>query len=633
MARCELLSLPSVATLLLLLSLVSYTGQSLTFAVIGDWGLGGYNAGWFPEIRSANAHNRVCETMGCNFTLSVGDNIYVGNTVLGLQDSFQGMFSTNQPFFPTLGNHDNAGPQLEYTKTNKRWKFPAPTYTYEMPLDDTGYTVQIFAVNSNDGGLGGGGQYAWLEGALKASTARWKIIFGHFPTVGSGRHRRSGSVSRIHSLMKTYNAQAYFCGHDHILEMSNEKGRVLGISGAMARGGMMLRGIGGQVRRFTLTHPSEYNTKWMQDWPAYGLITVRLSPNVMNVQLWDHYEALQYDFSVTHDWMTKVDSLPDAAKDLWPPADVVLQAYKDEVNLPKGPGGGQIFEPNGDVIGTTTTQAPVDPTASTTTLPPKDVKNDVATDKTAVHSGSNKDMQNIFLKYSVSTECIPCNSTVTLGYPFSIYVMGTSATSLSRLFLTTSPIGCENRDKADFLAGTDIVSMKRNVVTFTAKKEALPSAVFVCYSGDQGKSYTRLSQFNSFTDEPGFVIRSADPNAPKFNSTLTNSDAPTQAPPPAPTSAPAPVTSSSGGHSTTTLVLVVFCCVAATAVGTVYYVRSQQQSSGRGRRRRRHGFERMDSGATSESGDDDLATANEPAPAVRGPSPAKKRPASTARSD
>eukprot|EP00658_Telonema_sp_P-2_P058207 TRINITY_DN46653_c0_g1_i1.p1 TRINITY_DN46653_c0_g1~~TRINITY_DN46653_c0_g1_i1.p1 ORF type:complete len:226 (-),score=66.01 TRINITY_DN46653_c0_g1_i1:73-750(-) len=176
-------------------------------------------------------------------------------------------------------------------------------------------------------------------------------------------------------------------GHDHILEMSNFQGRVLGISGAMARGGMMLRGIGGATRKFTVTHPSEYNVKNVQDWPGHGIISVRLSPNVMNVQLWDQYEALQYDFSVTQDWMKQVESLPDAVKNNWPPADVVLKAYKEEIKLPKGPGGGQVFAPGGEVIGTTTTLPPVDPKAPTsTTLPPVTVKNDIANNDGAAHS-------------------------------------------------------------------------------------------------------------------------------------------------------------------------------------------------------------------------------------------------------
>eukprot|EP00758_Cryptobia_borreli_P015171 Tbor_TRINITY_DN5997_c0_g2::TRINITY_DN5997_c0_g2_i6::g.18975::m.18975/K14379/ACP5; tartrate-resistant acid phosphatase type 5 len=536
------------------------TVTALNFAVIGDWGLGGYKGGVMSEIHSANSLNKVCAKLNCNFTLSVGDNIYVGNVLLGLKNSFEDMFNSPGPFFPCIGNHDNVGPQIQYSKTNgKRWKFPSNTYTYTMPIDDTGYTVQIFAVNTQDFSLAGGGQYAWLEEGLKKSTARWKIIFGHYPTMGSGRHKRVGSVSRIHVLMDKYNAQAYFSGHDHIVEMSNFGGRVLGISGGMTRGGMMLRGIGGKYRRFTLTQPSEYNP-WVEDWPGHGFITVRLSPNVMNVQIWDNSDALQYDFSVTHDWMKVVKDMPAAVQHQWPSPDVVLQAYKDEAKLPKGTGEYQVFAPDGSMSGKEEQVAvPTSPPGAPTTPPPK-AKQVIDKEAAATHTDGQKTDDT--MQYSVSTECVTCDGKPTIGEFFTLYLSGLTVDSFSRLYLTSTPVGCEVRSKPEIVPGTTVISMNTNVLPFKVTGPA--TEVYVCYSADRGRTYRRLTRVDSIFGESGFVLASpSNSSQPQSNNRTSspNSDTPELTP---------VLQTPSPGHSSMTLVLVALLSILGGTIGAVY---------------------------------------------------------------
>ena len=552
--------------------------QGLTFGVIGDWGMGGFPSGWYPEIRSTFQYNEMSEFLGVNFTLSVGDNIYCGNVFDCMQSSFELGFKSQAPFFPSVGNHDNPGPQMEYTKRSKRWVFPARYYTVKMPIDETSYTVQIFAVDTTDGGLGGGGQYQWLESELSKSDARWKIIFGHYPTCGSGRHKRVGTVGRIHDIMTRMNAQAFFVGHDHLVEIDNVGGRLHGISGGMSRGGMMLRGIGGGWRKFTLTSPGEYN-KWTTDWPSHGFITGELSPNVVTVHVFDSNGGMVHELSLTWDWLTKVQSMPSAAQGQWPAPEIVLQAYKDEVKLPKGCGGGIIFTQDGAVpsqlIGNCTAQtnrpppppqtpAPAPTPAPVVTLPQAQITNPPEPQKTVPS----------YVKYSVTTECGPCNGIPTIDIPFTIFISGVTVTSLCRLFLTSSPIGCDIIDKPQLLTGTTVLSPQENLISFTVT--GIASAAYVCLSLDKGQTYSRLVRLDDVFESPEFII------IPPLGFVPNTTTVPLSAAPSTPASdlsagkqpvsptVPAAGTQA-GGHSSITLALVGVLCVVGGGVGAVYF--------------------------------------------------------------
>lgn len=66
-------------------------------------------------------------------------------------------------------------------------------------------------------------QSAWLERELKASTATWKFVVGHHPLYSDGPHGRDEDVLQLRStlspLFKAHKVDAYFCGHDHDLQV------------------------------------------------------------------------------------------------------------------------------------------------------------------------------------------------------------------------------------------------------------------------------------------------------------------------------------------------------------------------------------------------------------------------------
>jgi hypothetical protein len=565
---------------ILVVLLLAHTTLGLTFGVIGDWGMGGFPSGWYPEIRSTMQYNEMSEFLGVNFTISCGDNIYCGNVFECMQNSFELGFKSQGPFFPSVGNHDNPGPQMEYTKRSKRWVFPARYYTVKMPIDETSYTVQIFAVDTTDGGLGGGGQFQWLTSELAKSDARWKFIFGHYPTVGSGRHKRVGTVGRIHGIMSDYNAQAFFVGHDHIVEVSNVGGRLHGLSGGMSRGGMMLRGIGGGFRKFTLTSPSEYNT-WKTDWPSHGFLTGDLSPNVLNLHAFDSNGGMTYELSLTWDWLKKVGSMPAAQQQEWPAPDIVLQAYKDEVKLPRGCGGGIIFTPDGpqpsaiqgNCAGPTPAPSPSPPTAPVPPTPqPVPTPAPIVTlaQEQLTNPPEAQRAVPAYVKYAVSTECAPCNGQPTIDVPFTVAILGMSVSSLCRMFLTTSPVGCDIIDKPQLLAGTAVLSRQVNLVTFTVS--GLSTEAYVCFSVDKGATYSRLLRIDDVFESPEFIVNPPlgfvpNTTAPLPPSSLEAAGSASAAPG---SSQQPQMQTVNSGHSSAVLIFVGVVCVVAGGVGSVY---------------------------------------------------------------
>ena len=62
-------------------------------------------------------------------------------------------------------------------------------------------------------------QVAWLEAALKASVASWKIVIAHHPVYSGGQHGDTPYIiEHILPLLEKYQVTAYFNGHDHDLQ-------------------------------------------------------------------------------------------------------------------------------------------------------------------------------------------------------------------------------------------------------------------------------------------------------------------------------------------------------------------------------------------------------------------------------
>ena len=78
-------------------------------------------------------------------------------------------------------------------------------------------TVEFFAIDTTPLGwrTKDAEQLKWLEGALKKSTARWKVVFGHHPLYShSKRPYNATLIRRLEPLFVKHKVDLYVAGHD-----------------------------------------------------------------------------------------------------------------------------------------------------------------------------------------------------------------------------------------------------------------------------------------------------------------------------------------------------------------------------------------------------------------------------------
>lgn len=213
--------------------------DGLNFLVFGDWGRNGEK----DQMDVATQMGIAAKEVDAKFVISVGDNFYE-HGVKSVDDpqwqtSFENVYtapSLQVPWHVVLGNHDYHGDcdaQIAYSKISKRWNMPARYFTRTEKIDaenavdffylDTtpmakvsdDLAIPLLHLRSQDNSA----QLAWLEAALKASTASWKIVIAHHPVYSGGIHGDTPYIIKhILPLLEKYGVQAYFNGHDHDLQ-------------------------------------------------------------------------------------------------------------------------------------------------------------------------------------------------------------------------------------------------------------------------------------------------------------------------------------------------------------------------------------------------------------------------------
>jgi hypothetical protein len=204
------------------------------FATLGDTGTGGEGQ-WAIASRMAELH--AASTF--DTVLLLGDNIYPDGDPAGLQEKFERPYAEllrrGVRFRAVLGNHDvksGRSAQINYAPFNMGGR---AYYSFA----EAGGLVEFFALDSN---AVDEAQTAWLEGALAASKAPWKIAFLHHPPYSSGMKHGSntGLRSALEPVFVRHGVAAVFSGHDHVYErVRPQRGVQYFVSGA---GGQLRRG-------------------------------------------------------------------------------------------------------------------------------------------------------------------------------------------------------------------------------------------------------------------------------------------------------------------------------------------------------------------------------------------------------
>ncbi|MGD8751910.1 MAG: PQQ-dependent sugar dehydrogenase [Anaerolineales bacterium] len=192
--------------------------ESITFAVIGDYGLAGQAEAdvaelvksWQPDLIITSGDNNYPRGAASTIDENIGQ--YYHQYIHPYQGDYGEGAQVNR-FFPTLGNHDwgsnRAQPHLDY--------FTLPGN--ERYYDFTWGSVHFFALDSDSREPDGVGvsstQAAWLKERLAASTAAWKIVYMHHAPISSGTH---GSTDWMAWPYQEWGASAVIAGHDHVYE-------------------------------------------------------------------------------------------------------------------------------------------------------------------------------------------------------------------------------------------------------------------------------------------------------------------------------------------------------------------------------------------------------------------------------
>ena len=196
------------------------TDDAITFVAVGDTGSGGRN-----QMDVARQMARTYQSTPYGLVLLAGDISYYG----AIDDRYEQVFL--EPYAPlidagvtwelAIGNHEieekkSDDAVAEIQAQVRRFGKPGTYYAARHG------PVEVFVIDTSTPlhtGTGGREQLEWLDSALAASTAPWKVALMHHPAYSSGRH---GSELRIREyvqpILSQHGVDLAFAGHDHHYE-------------------------------------------------------------------------------------------------------------------------------------------------------------------------------------------------------------------------------------------------------------------------------------------------------------------------------------------------------------------------------------------------------------------------------
>jgi predicted phosphodiesterase len=180
----------------------------LRFTTVGD--MGGGSA-------AETAVVRLMQTQNPDLFITLGDNAYERGT---LDEIDANVFQQYRDFLArhgaawVMGNHDHTTDRGLPTLQN----FFMPGRNYSFDAGDIHFT--ILEGDGSQGYVPGQAYYTFLEQDLAShASARWKLVFFHYPAYSCGMHGSTPWVDRYWvPLFDKYGVDAVFNGHDHDYE-------------------------------------------------------------------------------------------------------------------------------------------------------------------------------------------------------------------------------------------------------------------------------------------------------------------------------------------------------------------------------------------------------------------------------
>jgi tartrate-resistant acid phosphatase type 5 len=247
--------------------------ESLTFAVIGDFGVGMKTASRDRRQQQvANALRVACDEHGVRFILTTGDNIYAGSRFLGLpigqtgEEDDDWFFTYFQPYryvlnrvcvYPSIGNHDTGESedhddraQVEdnlYIRERIAGEEAAGRASFEPGLFYRvryGPAIEFVCIDTSKESFFAQRLFEhpkhrdFMTHAFPpaASPPTWRIPFCHHPPYSAGpMHRNTRSMQKLIPLFQRAGVRAMFSGHEHNFQHSIADGIDYFVSGAAGK--------------------------------------------------------------------------------------------------------------------------------------------------------------------------------------------------------------------------------------------------------------------------------------------------------------------------------------------------------------------------------------------------------------
>ena len=223
-------------------------GLTCTFAAISDYGDN-------DPLQAPNAQ-AVANLIGSknpDFIITMGDNSYkdhdiddnIGQFFSDYIGNYQGSYgsgSSQNRFFPSLGNHDwddggGINAYLSYFTLPGSGISSTRTSGNERYYDFIHGPVHFFAIdsapNEPHGRTATSTQAQWLQTRLANSTSPWKVVFFHYPPYSAGVFH--GDTPELQWPFEAWGASVVISGHDHLMNHVIKNGFSYFVSGAVRK--------------------------------------------------------------------------------------------------------------------------------------------------------------------------------------------------------------------------------------------------------------------------------------------------------------------------------------------------------------------------------------------------------------
>ncbi|WP_206055232.1 metallophosphoesterase [Nocardia sp. CS682] len=289
------------------------TGPDINVLITGDAGTG--EAG---QRAVAAAAKRICQAEGVSLAVGLGDNIYEDGAESADDDEFATKFEQpnagiDVPWLMVLGNHDCSGifagsggnpskgdHEVAYHQRSARWYMPSRYYQVALPAGAEPL-VEFFALDTVPvsstvlqtdphyqwNGPYMRGQRQWLERALTASRATWKIVLTHHPYRNNGKHGNAGAYDGVTTgdYMSGRHLKELFeelvCGKaDYILSGHDHTSQILDTAGAS--GGTQQIVCGASAKQGDGSSAVTNKAFW-QDFSSLGFMIAKIRRNAVTL--------------------------------------------------------------------------------------------------------------------------------------------------------------------------------------------------------------------------------------------------------------------------------------------------------------------------------------------------------------